>query len=217
VSEDRLLPDFSAIEAASERIQGHAVLTPVLEVPMLNDVAGGRVMIKAECLQRTGSFKFRGAWNCISQLNKADWPGGVVAYSSGNHAQGVAAAAQISGLEAVIVMPADTPQIKKDNTRRLGAEIVEYDRASEAREVIAANLARERKAALVPPFEHHDIIAGQGTAVLELLQTLAQRGDTLTQRRAAARFTAEVFEIESGDAHARRPGPAQHQLNEKAI
>jgi len=153
----------------------------MIEAPVLNERAGGRVLIKPECLQRTGSFKFRGAWNCISQLNEADWPGGVVAYSSGNHAQGVAAAAQIRGLPAVIVMPTDTPQIKKDNTRRLGAKIVEYDRASEAREVIAAELASERMAALVPPFDHPHIIAGQGTAAMELIEELAVRGDRLDQ------------------------------------
>lgn len=181
VAQDQSLPDFDEVKAASARLYGYAVSTAVIEAPLLNEKAGGRVLIKPECLQRTGSFKFRGAWNCISQLKEDEWPGGVVAYSSGNHAQGVAAAAQIRGYPAVIVMPADTPQIKKDNTRRLGAEIVEYDRASEAREVIAAELAAERGAALVPPFDHPHIIAGQGTAALELIKELEGRGDRLDQ------------------------------------
>ena len=142
--------------------------TPVIESPALNALTGGRVLVKAECLQRTGSFKFRGAWNCISKLDPAQHPGGVVAYSSGNHAQGVAAAAQLCGLPALIVMPADTPEIKKANTRGYGAEVVTYDRASESREEIADRIARERGAVIVPPFDHPDIIAGQGTAGLEL-------------------------------------------------
>jgi threonine dehydratase len=134
------------------------------------------VLIKAECLQRTGSFKFRGAWNLISQLDPALTPGGVVAYSSGNHAQGVAAAAQIKGLKALIVMPADTPRIKQDNTQAYGAEIVTYDRATQSREEIAAQHVRERGAVMVPPFEHADIIAGQGTAGLELAGQVAAAG-----------------------------------------
>ena len=175
------LPDFSQVEAARERLDGHAVKTPVIEHTLLNEIAGGRVLLKPECLQRTGSFKFRGAWNCISQLDPADWPGGVVAYSSGNHAQGVAAASQLRGIPAAIVMPSDTPQVKKDNTRRLGAEIIEYDRARQAREEIAADIAHERKAAIVPPYEHPAIIAGQGTAAAELFQAVANDGGKLDQ------------------------------------
>jgi threonine dehydratase len=140
----------------------------VIESPKLNALTGGRVLVKAECLQRTGSFKFRGAWNCISKLDPKAHPGGVVAYSSGNHAQGVAAAAQLCGLPALIVMPADTPEIKKANTRSYGADIVTYDRATESREEIAGRIAKERNAVIVPPFDHADVIAGQGTAGLEL-------------------------------------------------
>lgn len=169
-------PVFTDIVRAAERLQGFAVRTPVIESPKLNSLTGGRVFIKAECLQRTGSFKFRGAWNLISQLDPATAPGGVVAYSSGNHAQGVAAAAQIKGLRALIVMPADTPRIKQDNTRALGAEVVTYDRASQSREEIAARYVAERGAVLVPPFEHPDIIAGQGTAGLELAADMVVRG-----------------------------------------
>lgn len=171
-----MLPTFSDIEKAAERIKGYAVRTPVIESPRLNDLTGGRILIKAECLQRTGSFKFRGAWNRISQLDVKTTPGGVVAYSSGNHAQGVAAAAQIRGLPALIVMPADTPQIKQDNTRSYGAEVVTYDRATESREEIAARYMKERGAVMVPPFEHEDIISGQGTAGLELAEEAARRG-----------------------------------------
>lgn len=173
------LPDFSDVEQAAERLRGHAVLTPVIESPRLNALTGGRILIKAECLQRTGSFKFRGAWNCVSQIDVQKHPGGVVAYSSGNHAQGVAAAAQIRGLPALIVMPADTPEIKKANTRAFGAEVVTYDRATESREAIAGRYLKERNAVMVPPFEHRDVIAGQGTAGLELAEEAAGRGVVL--------------------------------------
>ena len=162
-----MIPVFADIEEAAERIRGLAVVTPVIESVVLNAIAGGRILIKAECLQRTGSFKFRGAWNMISRLDKVTQPGGVVAFSSGNHAQGVAAAAQIKGLPAVIVMPTDTPAIKIANTKGYGAEVVTYDRVRQSREVIAEALVKERRAVLVPPFEHKYIMAGQGTAGLE--------------------------------------------------
>lgn len=164
------------IETAARRLAGFASPTPVLESPKLNERMGGRILVKAECLQRTGSFKFRGAWNCISQLDPVTAKGGVVAFSSGNHAQGVAAAAQIRGLPAVIVMPSDTPEIKKANTRSYGAEVVTYDRATQSREEIAGRLARERGAVLVPPFDHPDVIAGQGTVGLELADEAARCG-----------------------------------------
>ncbi len=171
-----MLPTFSDVEAAAKRLEGFAVKTPVIESPKLNQITGGRILIKAECLQRTGSFKFRGAWNRISQLDPKSHPGGVVAYSSGNHAQGVAAAAQLKGLPALIVMPADTPQIKQDNTRSYGAEVVTYDRASESREEIAGRYMKDRGAVMVPPFEDPFIIAGQGTSGLELADEAARRG-----------------------------------------
>jgi threonine dehydratase len=163
------LPKFSDIEAAAKRIAREAVVTPLLENAKLNALVGGRIFIKAECLQRTGSFKFRGAWNCISKLDPAQNKGGVVAYSSGNHAQGVAAAAQLRGVSALIVMPEDTPEIKKANTKAYGAEVVTYDRATESREEIANLYVAKRGAVLVPPFEHADIIAGQGTCGLEII------------------------------------------------
>jgi len=134
---------FEDILDAAQRLEGWAVRTPLIRHPWLDEATGGTVLVKPECLQRTGSFKFRGAWNFISRLDAKDNPGGVVAYSSGNHAQGVAAAAQLRGLPALIVMPADTPAIKMENTRRYGAEVVTYDRINEKREEIAAEMTAE--------------------------------------------------------------------------
>jgi threonine dehydratase len=173
------LPKFADVEAAAKRIAREAVVTPLLENAKLNALVGGRIFIKAECLQRTGSFKFRGAWNCILKLDPAQNKGGVVAYSSGNHAQGVAAAAQLRGVSALIVMPEDTPEIKKANTKSYGAEVVTYDRATESREEIANLYVAKRGAVLVPPFEHADIIAGQGTCGLEIINELQARGVVL--------------------------------------
>jgi threonine dehydratase len=170
------IPTIDDVLEARERLRDRAVQTPVLESAALNARIGGRVLIKAECLQRTGSFKFRGAWNCISRLSAENAKGGVVAYSSGNHAQGVAAAAQMMKLPALIVMPSDTPQIKQANTRSYGAEVVTYDRATDDREEIANRIAGERGAVVVPPFEHPEIIAGQGTAGLEAIEQAAERG-----------------------------------------
>lgn len=175
----RQIPTIDDVLDAQARLEGWAVRTPLLESPALNARVKGRVLIKAECLQRTGSFKFRGAWNCISRLTAENAKGGVVAYSSGNHAQGVAAAAALMKLPALIVMPADTPEIKKANTRSYGAEVVTYDRATESREEIAGRIASERGAVLVPPFEHPQIIAGQGTAGLELVEEAETRGAKL--------------------------------------
>ena len=173
-----ILPGYDDVVAASRRLEGHAVRTPVLESVYLNEQVGGRVLIKPECLQRTGSFKFRGAWNFISRLDGKKNAGGVVAYSSGNHAQGVAAAAALKGLPALIIMPDDAPQMKLDNTRRLGAEIETYERNSQAREELAARRARERGAVIVPPYEHRHIIAGQGTAALEFISDAQKAGVT---------------------------------------
>lgn len=172
-------PTFADIEAASRRIASEAMVTPVLESRKLNAIARGRVLVKAECLQRTGSFKFRGAWNLISQLDAEKTPGGVVAFSSGNHAQGVAAAAKLKGLRALIVMPSDTPAIKVANTKAHGAEVVTYDRQTEDREVIARRICAERGAVLVPPYDHPAIIAGQGTSGLELARQARERGAEL--------------------------------------
>jgi len=172
------IPDLAAIEAAAGRLTGQAIETPLLESHDLNARAGARVLIKAETLQRTGSFKFRGAYNKISQLPRGG-KGGVVAFSSGNHAQGVAAAAQICGLPATIVMPADAPAIKVANTRGYGADVIFYDRfGTEDREQLAIRVAAERSATVVPPFDDPDIIAGQGTIGLEIARQSKSRDAT---------------------------------------
>ena len=169
-------PSFADIEAASERLLGKAVGTPLLEFPALNDRTGGRILIKAETLQRTGSFKFRGAFNRISLIPESARGAGVVAYSSGNHAQGVAAAAALLGVPATIVMPADAPAIKLANTRAFGAEVVTYVRSEESREALAQEMAERRGATLVRPFDDTGIIAGQGTCGLEIARQAADRG-----------------------------------------
>jgi len=162
------LPSYDDVKAAAERIAGQAVVTPLYESPALNAHLGGRILLKAENLQRTGSFKFRGAYNMISQIPPQDRRRGVVAYSSGNHAQGVAAAAALLEIPATIIMPEDAPEIKKANTKGYGAEIILYDRFGESREQIADTLAEERGANLVRPYDDVNIIAGQGTCGLEI-------------------------------------------------
>jgi len=169
-------PTFADIQDAARQIAGAAVLTPLIRNDALDAAVGGRVFIKAEVLQRTGSFKFRGAYNRISRLSPDERRAGVVAFSSGNHAQGVAAAAGLVGAPAVIVMPADAPALKIDNTRALGAEVTLYDRATQSREAIAERIQAERGAILVPPFEDRFIIAGQGTAGLEAAEDLKALG-----------------------------------------
>ncbi len=169
-------PGFADIEAAAARLAGWAVETPLLNPPALDRKLGGRVLLKAETLQRTGSFKFRGAFNRISQIPEADRAAGVVAYSSGNHAQGVAAAAALLGVPATIVMPEDAPAIKVANTRGYGAEVVLYDRFTENREALGAALAAERGATLVRPYDDPGVIAGQGTCGLEIARQAAARG-----------------------------------------
>ena len=166
------MSDLAAIEAAARRLQGHARRTPLLSSPFLDEIAGRRVLVKAECLQHAGAFKFRGAWNALCALA----PPGVVAFSSGNHAQAVALAARIKGIPAVIVMPADAPAIKIANTRALGAEVILYDRLREDRDAIGAALAAERGLALVKPFDMAEVIAGQGTAGLEIAEQVAEAG-----------------------------------------
>ena len=171
--------NIDRIEAAQERIQGLARVTPVLTSPFLDEIAGRRVFVKAEPLQVTGSFKFRGALSALSALPAGL---GVLAYSSGNHAQGVAMAARLQGREAVIVMPDDAPALKIENTRALGAEVVLYDRAGgESREEIGAALSAERGLHLVKPYDDPDVIAGQGTVGLELAEQLPAdvQGDVL--------------------------------------
>lgn len=163
-------PTIDDIAAAARRIEGLAVRTPLVESAILNERVGGRVLIKPENHQRTGAFKFRGAFNVISQLSKADCPGGVTTCSSGNHAQGVAEAARICGLPAAIVMPADAPRLKLARTRRSGADVITYDRDHDDRDAIAARLGEERGAVYVPPYNSPGIIAGQGTLGRELME-----------------------------------------------
>ena len=173
-----ILPTFDDVLDAAAQIEGQAVKTPLVRCDTLDEAAGGRVYIKAECLQRTGSFKFRGAYNRISRLTADELTRGVVAFSSGNHAQGVAAAAGLMGTPAVIVMPADAPAAKIEGTRRLGGEVVLYDRWTESREAIAARIGAERGAVVVPAFEDFHVIAGQGTAGLEAARQLEALGET---------------------------------------
>ncbi|EEE36840.1 threo-3-hydroxyaspartate ammonia-lyase [Rhodobacteraceae bacterium KLH11] len=156
------------IEAAAERLKGHVRETPLLSSPFLDEIAGRRVLVKPECLQHTGSFKFRGAWSAISALDAGARQRGVIAYSSGNHAQGVAYAAARHGTSSVIVMPSDAPKLKIDNTRALGGEVVLYDRATERREEIGEALATQRGLTLIRPYDEPQVIAGQGTVGLEL-------------------------------------------------
>ncbi|WGH79778.1 threonine ammonia-lyase [Jannaschia ovalis] len=157
------------IEAAAARLAGHAVRTPLIWAPSLDAAFGRRIRVKAECLQLTGSFKFRGAFNAVAQAT-----GDVVALSSGNHAQGVALAAQMLGRHAVIVMPADAPRVKIENTRGYGAEVMLYDRATEDRDAIGARLATERGLDLISPFDDPRVIAGQGTCGLEVAEDLPE-------------------------------------------
>ena len=165
-------PEFRDIEAAAERLRGLATVTPLLENADLNARTGGRILLKAETLQRTGSFKFRGAYNCLSQIPEDERPRGVIAYSSGNHAQGVAAAAQLLGIKATILMLFDAPKVKVANTKRYGAEVIHFDRFTESREELAEALRAETGGVLINPFDDPDLIAGQGTCGLEIAQQL---------------------------------------------
>ena len=175
----RVLPTPDDVAAAARRIAGHVLETPVFRHPALDAAAGATVLVKAECLQLTGSFKIRGATNRLAQIAPGTAPGGVVAFSSGNHAQGVARAARRLGLAAEIVMPADVPAVKRDGVRGDGAAIRTYDRETESREAIAEALAAERGAVLVPSYDDPDIVAGQGTAGLEFARQADAMGGPL--------------------------------------
>jgi threonine dehydratase len=178
-SEGPLLPTAADVDAAAERMAGVALRTPLISSPPLDALTGGRVLLKAETLQRTGSFKFRGAYNRLSAMSPAMRRGGVVAYSSGNHAQGVAAAAALLDMPAVIVMPRDAPRPKRERTAALGAEVVLYDREREDREAIAGGIAQLRGAVLVPPYDDPLVIAGQGTVGREIAEDVARLGHDL--------------------------------------
>ena len=170
--------NIEMIRAAAQRGEGHVRRTPLLSHPFLDAVAGRRLFVKAECLQHTGSFKFRGGWAALSAMTPEARARGVIAFSSGNHAQGVAYAAALHGAPAVIVMPADAPAVKIENTRRFGGEVVLYDRASESREQIGADLAEARGLTMVKPFDEPQVIAGQGTCGLEIAAQAAKAGVT---------------------------------------
>lgn len=161
---------YDQVLAAQERLRGQAHVTPVVTSRTLNRITGGEVFLKCENMQRVGAFKFRGAYNAIAQLSAEQRAAGVVAFSSGNHAQAVALVAQLQGIPATIVMPSNAPATKKAATRGYGATVIEYDPAAEDREAIARALAEEHGAAIIPPYNHPDVIAGAGTAALELLQ-----------------------------------------------
>jgi threonine dehydratase len=163
------------IDSAARVVAPYAVRTPLLSFPVLDERVGAHVFLKAEMLQRTGSFKFRGAFNKLSSIPQEKRAGGVVAFSSGNHAQGVAAAAQILNMQATIVMPADSPRSKRERTKSYGAEVVLYDRDREDREAIAREIADKRGATLVKPYDDPLIIAGQGTAGREIAEDMAAR------------------------------------------
>ncbi|MEE9387432.1 MAG: threonine/serine dehydratase [Paracoccaceae bacterium] len=170
--------NIEMIEAANTRLDGFVRRTPLLSSPFLDEIAGRQVLVKPECLQHTGSFKFRGAWSAISALAPKQRAKGIIAFSSGNHAQGVAHAAREHGTKSIIVMPRDAPALKIANTRALGAEVVLYDRASQDREAIGAQLAKDRDLTLIKPYDNEHVIAGQGTIGLEIAAQCGELGVT---------------------------------------
>ena len=168
--------NINEIRNAARRNAGHVRRTPLLTSPFLDEIAGRRVYVKPECLQHTGSFKYRGAHNAISQLTADQREMGVIAFSSGNHAQGIALAARQNQTPSTILMPSDAPQLKIDNTRALGAKVVLYDRATESRDEIGARLAEENELTLIKPFDNEAVIAGQGTVGLEIANQARDEG-----------------------------------------
>lgn len=172
-------PTFADVQAAARRLEGITIRTPLLENERVNRTLGGRLFLKAECLQRTGSFKLRGAYNFLASMGEADRARGVVGWSSGNHAQGLAEAARLLGTKATIVMPADAPALKVANTRASGAEVVLYDRVKDSREEIGQGIAAKTGATIVPPYDHPWILTGQGTAGLEIAEQAKALGVTL--------------------------------------
>jgi threonine dehydratase len=173
--------NIEMIRAAQTRLQGVVRRTPLLSSPFLDEIAGRRVWVKPECLQHTGSFKFRGGWSALSALPEDVRARGVIAFSSGNHAQGVALAARSHNAPAVIIMPSDAPRMKIDNTRALGAEVVLYDRGSEDRDVIGNRLSQDRGLTLIKPYDEPEVIAGQGTCGLEIAEQAKEHGISQAQ------------------------------------
>ncbi|ODT97589.1 MAG: pyridoxal-5'-phosphate-dependent protein, partial [Rhodospirillales bacterium SCN 65-16] len=173
------LPTFADVQAAARRLDGVTIRTPLLENERVNRAVGGRLFIKAECLQRTGSFKLRGAYNFLAAMSEADRAKGVVGWSSGNHAQGLAEAARLLGVKATIVMPSDAPALKVANTKASGAEVILYDRVKDSREEIGQGIAAKTGATIVPPYDHPWILTGQGTAGIEIAEQAKALGVTL--------------------------------------
>ena len=203
-----ILPTFEDVLDAAGRLEGQAVKTPLIANRALDQAVGGKVFVKAECLQRTGSFKFRGAFNRISRLTPDELTRGVAAFSSGNHAQGVAAAAALMGTPAVIVMPSDAPKAKVEGTRAWGAEVVLYDRRTESREAIGARIAAERGSVLVPPFDDFHVVAGQGTVGLEAAEQLRALGEAADLVLAPASGSTAQTCVDGDSAPNARPMPA---------
>ena len=164
------------ILAANARLSGKKRITPLLNSPFIDELVGRRTYIKAECLQHSGSFKFRGAFSAISALKSEEQQKGIIAYSSGNHAQGIAMAATMHNIKSTVIMPKDAPKIKIENTRKLGAEVILYDRYTESRERIGEKLQKKFGAALIKPFDDPNVIAGQGTAGLEITEQAKELG-----------------------------------------
>ena len=164
------------IRAAALRLKGHVRRTPLLNSSFVDEIAGRRVWIKTEALQHTGSFKFRGGWSAVSALSPEAQKAGVIAFSSGNHAQGVALAARMHGTKSVIIMPSNAPRLKVENTRALGAEVVLYDRDTEDREEIGLRLSQGRGLTLIKPYDEPEVIAGQGTCGVEIAEQAAEIG-----------------------------------------
>jgi len=206
------MTSLALIEAATKRLAGHTRRTPLLISPFLDDLAGRRIVVKPECLQHTGSFKFRGAWSALSAMDEATRKRGVIAFSSGNHAQGIAHAATLHGAPSVIIMPSDAPRLKIDNTRALGAEVVLYDRANEDRDEIGERLARERNLTLIKPFDEPLVIAGQGTTGLEIAEQARdmgiEQGDVLVNCGGGGLLAGIALALE-GHAPGLRPRPCE--------
>jgi threonine dehydratase len=173
------IPNYADIISAADVIANHAVRTPLMRNDILDEITGARVFVKPECLQRTGSFKFRGAYNAISRLSEDDLATGIVASSSGNHAQGVAKAASLFGAKSTIVMPSDAPTLKVDRTRASGAFVVFYDRETEDREACVADVLAKSGGVFIHPYEHFHVISGQGTVGLEVCQDIQEQGMSL--------------------------------------
>lgn len=224
--------NFERIQAAAARLKGRSRLTPLLSSPALNDIAERQIWVKAECLQHTGSFKFRGGWAAVSALSEDAKSKGILAYSSGNHAQGVALAAREHGVEATILMPSDAPTIKIEKTRALGATVILYDRASQNRDALGAALEREKDLTLIKPFDDPEVIAGQGSVGLEIAeQSQAEgidqaevliccgggglsSGIALSLEQLAPKFVVRTVEPEGFDDVARSLKSGKHELNQ---